>query len=189
MKRRELREQKDRVTREWYDVINSFEPAEGADYSWIWDYARYRLEWAFEKTRYVEEKSQSLLKLVLAISAGSWVVFSALLTTSRPMSLCSAIFAIFALVCLMVSGYFCLQAASPSDHVYPRGEDKAIQYASLYKSADAAKGRFALAIGDSSEQERFLTYEKGILVKRGAILAFVAVIMFSLSLLAQLALR
>jgi hypothetical protein len=186
MKQRELREQRDRVTEEWYEAIKKFEPVEGADYSWIWDYARYRFEWAFEKTRYVEEKSHSLLKVVLAISAGSWAVFSVLLTSNRPMGLYSAFFAISALVCLVASGYFCLQAASPSDHIYPRGEDKAIQYANVYKSGDAARGRFALIFGDSSEQERFVTYEKGMLVNKGALLAFAAVIAFSLSLLAQL---
>jgi hypothetical protein len=189
MKKRELEEQRKKITKEWYETINAFEPVEGADYSWVWEYAKYRFEWAFEKTRYVEEKGRSLLKLVLVMGSGSWAVFLVLLNSSRPLGLWSWVFAISALVCLVVSGCFCVKAASPSDHYYPRGEDKAIQYVNFYKSEGVAKGRFALAIGDSSEQERFLTYEKGMLVKRGAIFAFVAVILFGLSLLAQAALR
>lgn len=83
------------------------------------------------------------------------------LSPNRVKKVTSTFFVLAALTCLMASGYFCLRAVSPSDHVYPRGEDIAIKYANFYKNEDAAKGRFALVFGDSSEQERFLTNEKG----------------------------
>jgi hypothetical protein len=185
MKNHELPEQKERITKEWYKTIKRFEPIEGAQYSWIWDYAKYRLEWAFEKTRYVEEKSLSLLKLVLAISAGSWAVFTFLATKNLSMGVWSKNFAYLAICCLAASGVFCLMAAWPSEHVYPQSEDKAIECANLYKRDDAARASFALIIGDSSEQERLVTAKKAKLVNIGAGFVLVAVIAFTLSLLAR----
>jgi hypothetical protein len=124
--------------------------------------------------------------LVLAISAGSWAVFSLLLARNKPISSLAEFFVTSALVCLVISGYFCLQAARPSDHVYPRGEDKAIEYANFYKEEGAAKARFALIFGDSTEQERFVTFEKGRLVNWGTVFVVAAIVAFSLSLFVQL---
>jgi hypothetical protein len=178
--------EQNRVTEQWYEAINSFEPLPDKNYSWLLEYSKFRLDWVFEKTRYVEDKSQSLLKLVLAISAASWAVFSILLKVGQPLTPGSVVFSVAALVCLVISGYYSLQAGSPVNHVYPRGEDKAIEYMKFYESEEAAKGRLALLLGDSSEQERLVQIEKGALVNRGAVFAFSAVISFSVSLLCQL---
>jgi len=183
--RNALSAEKKRITEEWYQTINDYNPIDGVNYSWILDYAKFRLEWVLEKTRYVEEKSQALLRLVLVVSAGSWAVFSVILGTQKSVSVSAAFFTVAALACLLISAYFTIQAAAPVGHIYPRGEDKAILYANFYKNDEAAKGRFALLLGDSSEQERLLTIEKGGQVNRGIVFVFAAAISFSLALFVQ----
>lgn len=178
-------QERDKVTQEWYRLINEFQPMEGREYGWVLDYARFRLEWAFEKTRYVEEKSQALVKLILAVTAGSWAVFSVLLPGGQPVFMGTTVFAVLALVCLLISTYYTLQASNPADHVYPAGEDKAIEYANFYAGKEAALARFALKLGDSSEQERILTIEKSMQMNRGVCFVVASVISFSLALFAQ----
>jgi len=178
--------EKKKITEEWYNTINKYTPINGIAYTWIFDYAKFRLEWAVEKTRYVEEKGQALLRLVLVISAAAWAVFSAIIATQKSITCGATVFSLAALLCLLISAYFTIQAVSPVDHVYPRGEDKAIGYANFYKDSEAAKGRLALLLGDSSEQERLLTIEKAAQINHGVVFALAAVIAFSLALFAQM---
>lgn len=173
------------ATKAWYEKMNAFDPVEGRRYGWILDYAKFRFEWVFDKTRYVEEKGQGLLKLIVTLSAGAWALLSFLRSTGKPLEPACEILGLAGLAFLLASGYCALKISTPADHVYPRGEDRAIDYANCFAEQEGAMGRFSLLLGDSTEQEMFVTSEKVRWLTRGLRLAYLAACFFTLGLFVQ----
>jgi hypothetical protein len=59
------------ITEKWYGAAGDFKPKTDRDYSWVWEYAKFRFEWAFNNGRYIGEKAISLLQ---HRAAGVWYV-------------------------------------------------------------------------------------------------------------------
>jgi hypothetical protein len=180
-----LKLQRAKATKDWYAKMEEFKPLPNRSYTWVWEYAKFRLDWSLEKTRYIEEKGNGLLKLVLVIVGAMWVVFGGIVKSGEHVAPDTFALLSAGLFFLALGGYCALKASKPAEHIYPQSEDEAIDYASFYETETMALAKFSLQLGDSAEQERFLTSEKGHYVVRGLRWTLLGVAFFTLALLCE----
>jgi len=60
--------------KKWGNETAAFIPREGADFSWVFDYAKYRFAWAESAVALIEGKALNLLRLNLLIVAAGWTL-------------------------------------------------------------------------------------------------------------------
>ncbi len=168
--------------RELYKEASSYGPQPGKEYRWVLDYARFRLEFTFENGRYIEEKSLSLVKTVLAVAAGAWAVFSLMLSAGSIPTWPVKLLVILAIASVLGSGVCALRAFAPSDRLVPTAEDDALGVVDNSASHEAAMATFSLILKESTEYQSKLTSQKGVYVRWGVRLVYLGVALFSAAL-------
>ena len=169
-------------TRKWYGAADRFEPLPDHNYSWVWEYAQFRFQWACGNSRYLEEKAITLFKLVLSIAGGYGAVISFLI--SRKVSLTFPCYAlgIVALVALAASAVALLVAFDPLDHLYPIEEEAALDCIGAHEPNEDCKANMALAMTASIEFERIAANPKAKWLRLGLGASCASIVLFILAL-------
>lgn len=174
------------ITREWYNKAETFKPKPGVDYSWVFDYAKVRFNWACENGRYIDEKIVNLFRFNLAIAAGMGAVFSFLV--SQDITLCRVSHWLLGLsiLSLLISGTSLLGAFDPRDHLYPVEEETALLLIDRFNIDQDSRANMSLALNASTELERHSANDKGKYLRVAVLSSSLCVILFILGLFSLL---
>ena len=115
-----------RITAKWYGAADDFKPKIDRDYSWVWEYAKFRFEWACSNGRYIEDKAINLFKFLMAIAAGFGASVSFLVAQKAVLTPWSYRFGLSALLAWIISAISLFITFDPSDHLYPVEEEAAL---------------------------------------------------------------
>ena len=170
------------ITKKWYGAAEHFNPKPDTDYSWVWEYAQFRFQWACGNSRYIEEKAMTLFKFVLAIFGGYGAVISFLVSHKVHLTIWSCILGLPALLCLTGAGLTLFQIFDPSDHLAPIVEEAALTCIDDHASNQNCRANMSLAMAASTEFEMRASTEKATWLRRGLVLSCFSVVLFILAL-------
>ena len=177
------------IADEWYGRADNYQPKPGAKYGWVWDYAKFRFEWACEKSRYIDEKSITVLKLLLALCSGIGAVLAFLISNRIQLQWPTYAFSLIAIVCLCLSGRRALRAFRPENHLYPINEEAALEYTDRNEVDADPMGNISLTLSASTEFERETTERKSRCLQRAIVYASWSIVLFILALFVELVLK
>jgi hypothetical protein len=143
-----------------YSEANAYTPVPDKKYRWVWEYSQFRFEWAFEKTRYVEEKGQKLIQLLMATSAGVWATFTFLFSRHMSFGYVGIAAISVGLLCLLRCGQLSLRVIRPNEHLYPMREHRALACVDRYPDEEMAMAKFSAALEVSTRSELQVTKAK-----------------------------
>jgi hypothetical protein len=169
------------ITKEWYGKAQRFVPVEGINYGWVWDYAKFRFEWACGNGRYVEDKAMSLFKFLLTIVAFIGASISFLVAQHVTLTSASYVCGLLTVGTLALAAVCLLKTFDPADHLYPVEEEAALLCSSNAK--EDGRANMSLAMTASIEFERTSISGKAKWLKWGLGMACTSIILFILSLL------
>jgi hypothetical protein len=167
----------------WIDRANSFSAGQGKQYDWVWEYAKFRLEFTFSNGRHLEEKALNLTKFVLAVAAAASAGFSYVVREQGRADVVAVGLIFLAAIFLLLSAFSGWRAYDPERRLLPYDEARALDIANDSSTKEEALARFSLAMADSTEYESKLTVKKAQLVRKGSRYALAATLLFTLCLL------
>lgn len=166
---------------DWLDKANAYRAGKSfGNYGWVFEYAKFRLQFAYGHARYMDEKAMSLLKLVLGVSAAISAISG---LVGLKFDAIGEIFVGLGILALIVSGIYCLRAFNPTERFYPLGEDVALRFMDSASSEGEALAGFSLATADSTEHENQVVSTKGYFILWGVRFVFAAISFFILAAL------
>lgn len=173
------------LTDKWYGAADRFEPQPDRDYSWVWDYAKFRFEWACKNSRYLEEKAITLFKFDLAIAGGFGAVISFLISQRLGLAFPCFALGILALLALTASAVALLMTFDPQDHLYPIEEEAALQCMAAHETNEDCRANLSLTMTASIEFERSASNKKAGWLRFGLGASCASIILFILALFCQ----
>ncbi|HEV2498561.1 MAG TPA: hypothetical protein VGY31_03150 [Terriglobia bacterium] len=166
----------------WREEANNYNPIQGKEYDWVWEYAQLRYRSAAETLRYVEEKSMSALKFASAVGTTAWVVFAFLEAKSTKFSAPNKVIVALAIVCLIASAILAALGFKPAQHLYLIDEQAALESVDQNVDKQRAIGKFILGLTRTTECEHITITMKGQKLVIAMYLLVASVILFILAL-------
>jgi len=173
------------ITEKWFEKGNDYEPQQGKEYQWVWEYAQFRFTGAMETGRYVDDKSVTILKFASAVGAGAWAVFTFFESEGRGFVSVTVIPILLALACLLASSLLAAAAFNPANHLYPANEKVSLECADHYSDAQQAMAKSCWGLTASTQFEHQVITKKGKRLKWAMWLLAAAVLFFILSICAM----
>jgi len=174
------------ITKKWYGAAEDFKPKVDRDYSWVWEYAKFRFDWACSNGRYIEDKAMNLFKFLLAIAAGFGAAISFLVSQKVVLTPWSYGFGILALLALLASGVGLLITFDPSDHLYPIEEEAALMCIDAHSPDEDCHANMSLAMTASTEFERQASNKKAKWLRWGLAASCASIVLFILALFLEI---
>jgi len=170
------------ITEKWYGAADDFKPKTKRDYLWVWEYSKFRFEWACSNGRYIEDKAINLFKFLMAIAAGFGALISFLVSQKAVLTPWSYGLGLLALLALVISGISLLITFDPSNHLYPIKEQAALECIDAHGPDEDCHGNMALAMTASIEFERQAINNKAkwLRIALGAACASIGLFIFAL---------
>lgn len=162
--------------------VNDFELKDNRDYSWVLDYAKFRLSHSASSVKSAEEKAGGLLKLVLTVAVGAWVVFLFLVRELNAVPKDSLNYwEIAGFVSLGCSGFCALAAPFPLERLSLFREIIATNFVNeKEESSKKPVGRFSLSLMMCSDYWERVTTAKSLWIAAGFSILVGAVALFTL---------
>jgi len=166
------------ITKKWFDRANQFQPKEGTNYEWVWEYAKLRLAWAGERVQHTEGKALEFVKLVLGSAAAGWAVLTFFKVTLGEFSILTVACLFVSLELLLAAAWFALRAYLPTKRINPIAEDAALRCANEYPGGTEGVAKFCQTLSPATERETEIAARKAEFVLCSASFLTVAVILF-----------
>jgi hypothetical protein len=166
------------ITKKWFDKANVFEPKEGTNYEWVWEYAKLRLAWAGDRVQQAEARALEFLKLVIGSAAAGWAVLTFLKVDPSQLSTWTVGCLLVCLELLLGAAYFAGRAYLPTKRIIPIAEDAALRCADEYPRGTEGVAKFCQTLSPATEKQTQIAASKARFVLSSAYFLTVAVIVF-----------
>jgi hypothetical protein len=161
---------------ELVDSINLIEVQQDKDYTWLWEYSKFRYSQSTSAVKSAEDKAASLLKFTLSLAGALWLVFTYISRESQP-DITSNWWLIAGLLSLVVAFACSVLALLPKKRLRPFREQTAMRF--IRDTTKVHQGRrFVLGMMMCSDFSDKAITRTSYLVVGGTALTIVAIALF-----------